>query len=69
MKGLVALLCEFYSGARPDTIAATEPAFLDHLGLVRDLSPTRRNGVAAVRRRIREIALAFSATADKPPSP
>jgi cysteine desulfuration protein SufE len=58
VKGLVHLLCEFYSGATPAEIVATEPAFLDALGLARDLSPTRRNGLAAVRARIRAIALA-----------
>ena len=58
VKGLIYLLCEAYSGAPPAEIVATEPAFLDELGLLRDLSPTRRNGLAAVRTRIREIALA-----------
>lgn len=56
VKGLVHLLCEAYTGAAPAEIAATEPAFLDQLELLRDLSPTRRNGLAAVRARIREIA-------------
>jgi len=56
VKGLVHLLCAAYSDALPAEIVATEPAFLDELGLLRDLSPTRRNGLAAVRTRIREIA-------------
>jgi cysteine desulfuration protein SufE len=58
VKGLIHLLCEAYSGGTPMEIVATEPAFLDELGLLRDLSPTRRNGLAAVRARIREIARA-----------
>jgi len=58
VKGLIHLLCESYSGATPAEIVATEPAFLDALGLLRDLSPTRRNGLAAVRTRIRELAVA-----------
>jgi len=61
VKGLVHLLCESYSGATPADIAATEPTFLDELGLLRDLSPTRRNGLAAVRARIRAIALSAAA--------
>lgn len=56
VKGLVHLMCEAYSGATPGEIFATEPAFLDQLELLRDLSPTRRNGLAAVRARIRELA-------------
>jgi cysteine desulfuration protein SufE len=58
VKGLIHLLCEAYSGATPAEIAATEPAFLDELELLRDLSPTRRNGMLAVRNRIRELARA-----------
>lgn len=64
VKGLVAFLCEFYSGAPAKSIICTEPAFLDELGLIRDLSPTRRNGLAAVRRRIRELAAAMAVSQD-----
>ena len=56
VKGLVHFLCEAYSGAEPAEIATTEPTFLDELGLLRDLSPTRRNGLTAVGARIRELA-------------
>jgi cysteine desulfuration protein SufE len=56
VKGLVHFLCEAYSGATPADIAKTEPTFLDELGLLRDLSPTRRNGLSAVGTRIRELA-------------
>jgi cysteine desulfuration protein SufE len=56
VKGLVVLLIEFYDGAELADIAATEPTFLEKLGLLRDLSPTRRNGLAAVRARIRAIS-------------
>jgi cysteine desulfuration protein SufE len=58
VKGLVHLLCEAYTGATPAEILATEPTFIDRLELLRDLSPTRRNGVAAVHARIRELARA-----------
>jgi len=56
VKGLVHLLCEAYSDATPAEITATLPAFLDTLDLLRDLSPTRRNGLLAVHARIRELA-------------
>ncbi|MFT3869279.1 MAG: SufE family protein [Nibricoccus sp.] len=56
VKGLVNLLCEAYTGATPAEILATEPTFIDQLELLRDLSPTRRNGVAAVHARIKTLA-------------
>jgi len=58
VKGLVGLLCELYDAAPPAEIVVVEPVFLDDLGLNRDLSPTRRNGLAAVRARIRQLARA-----------
>ncbi|AHF91006.1 SufE protein probably involved in Fe-S center assembly [Opitutaceae bacterium TAV1] len=56
VRGLVALLCEVYDGATPEDAAATEPDVLEQLGLLRDLTPTRRNGLAGARARIRELA-------------
>jgi cysteine desulfuration protein SufE len=57
VKGLVALLCELYDGALATEIISVEPALWDELGLSRQLSPTRLNGLASVRARIRELAL------------
>ena len=59
VKGLVAFLCEFFSDATPAEIAATNTDPLEALGLMRNLSPTRVNGLAAVRARIRELAQAM----------
>lgn len=56
VKGLVGLLVDTYAGAAPADVVATEPTVLSELGLLRDLSPTRQNGLAAVRRRIVELA-------------
>ena len=56
VRGLVRLLCELYDGALPADVVATEPTLLQDLDLLRDLSPTRKNGLNAVRSRIREIA-------------
>lgn len=62
VRGLLALLCDFYSGATPADVAATEPSLLDELGLTRSLSPTRLNGLRSVRAKIRDFALAQSRT-------
>ncbi|RFC44520.1 MAG: cysteine desulfuration protein SufE [Verrucomicrobia bacterium] len=56
VKGLVAFLCAFYSGATPAEIAASTTDAIESLGLLRNLSPTRVNGLTAVRARIRELA-------------
>ncbi len=56
VRGLLKLLCDFYSGATPAEVAATEPALLEELGLARNLSPTRLNGLRSVRAKIREFA-------------
>jgi cysteine desulfuration protein SufE len=60
VKGLVALLCELYDDTDPAEAAAVEPVLLEELRLTRNLSPTRRNGLAAVRARIRELAARHS---------
>ena len=56
VKGLVAFLCEYFSGATPTEIVANDTDPLEALGLMRNLSPTRINGLAAVRARIHELA-------------
>ncbi len=57
VRGLLLLLCGFYSGAAPADVAATEPTLLEELGLARNLSPTRLNGLRSVRAKIREFAV------------
>lgn len=57
VRGLVALVCELYSGAAPADILATEPALLEELGLLHTLSPTRLNGLRSVRACIRDFAV------------
>lgn len=56
VRGLLKLLCDFYSDATPAEVAATEPALLELLGLDRNLSPTRLNGLRSVRAKIRDFA-------------
>jgi cysteine desulfuration protein SufE len=56
VRGLLALLCEFYSGTTPAQIIATDTDPLESLELLQNLSPTRRNGLAAARSAIRSFA-------------
>ena len=56
VSGLVALLLRVYSGRSPAEIAATDPVFLKELGLLEALSTNRGNGIAAMARKVREVA-------------
>ena len=56
VSGLVALLLRVYSGRFPAEIAATGPDFLKQLGLIEALSTNRGNGIAAMARKLREVA-------------
>lgn len=56
VKGLVGLLCEVYEGGTPADVAATEPGLWEPLRFHKLLSPTRVNGLAAVRARIKAFA-------------
>lgn len=56
VSGLVALLLRVYSGRSPAEIMATDPVFLKDLGLLEALSTNRGNGIAAMARKVREVA-------------
>jgi cysteine desulfuration protein SufE len=56
VRGLVAFVADFFSDAPAAEIAACDLDPLEALGLAADLSPTRRNGLAAVRAAIRAFA-------------
>jgi len=58
VRGLLVLLCDLYSDATPAEIVATEPVLIEELGLARNLSPTRLNGLRSVRSAIRDFAAA-----------
>lgn len=60
VNGLVRLICDIYNGGSPADVASFEPTLLEDLDLIRDITPTRRNGLAAVRRRIREVAAQYA---------
>jgi cysteine desulfuration protein SufE len=57
VSGLIALLLRVYSGRAPEEIVATDPVFLKDLGLLEALSTNRGNGIAAMARKIRELAV------------
>ena len=54
--GLMGLLCEVYDGSTPDEAAAAVSEVLSLSGLDRTLSPTRLQGMAHARSRLRQIA-------------
>ncbi len=51
LPGIAALFCRVYSGSPPAEILATEPDFIERLGIDRHLTPTRARGL----RRLREM--------------
>lgn len=56
VRGLVVFVADFFSGASPAEIAASGVDPLAALDLLKNLSPTRRNGLTAVRTRILALA-------------
>lgn len=60
VSGLIHLALRVYSGRSAAEILATEPTYIQDIGLSRHLSPTRSNGVAAMLAFIRETAKAQS---------
>jgi cysteine desulfuration protein SufE len=56
VSGLIALLLRVYSGRAPEEILATDPVFLKDFGLLEALSTNRGNGIAAMARKVREVA-------------
>jgi cysteine desulfuration protein SufE len=61
VQGLIALLLRVYSGRGAAEILATEPRFIEAIGLKAHLSPTRSNGLAAMLARIRAVAAEVAA--------
>ena len=61
VKGLIALLVRVLDGQRPADVAAAELYFIDRIGLHDHLSPTRSNGLLAMIKRIKALAIAYQA--------
>jgi len=53
VSGLIALVLRVYSDRPATEIVATEPDFIQQIGLAKHLSPTRSNGLAAMLARIK----------------
>jgi cysteine desulfuration protein SufE len=57
-KGLAALLVYYYSGETAESVLKSKPTFLETLGIVQSLSPTRAGGVASLYVKMQKEALA-----------
>ena len=55
-KGIISLLIRVFEGQKPADILAADLYFIDAIGLKENLSPTRAGGLAAMVKRIRDIA-------------
>jgi cysteine desulfuration protein SufE len=56
VSGLIALVLRVYSNRPAQEILATEPQFIDTIGLAKHLSPTRSNGLAATLAKLKDYA-------------
>jgi cysteine desulfuration protein SufE len=56
-KGLISMLLRIYEGQPVAAIATSNLYFLDKIGLAQNLSPTRSNGLAAMAKKIKMIAM------------
>jgi cysteine desulfuration protein SufE len=56
VKGIAAMLCEFYSGHTPEEIVECDPTFFRQVGVTQHLTPNRRNSLSRLWDRIREFA-------------
>jgi cysteine desulfuration protein SufE len=59
VSGLIALVLRVYAGRSAAEIVATEPSFIDTIGLNRNLSITRKNGLSALIAKIKAHASAI----------
>lgn len=58
VSGLIALMLKVYSNRSAAAILASEPLFIDQIGLRKHLSATRNNGLGSLYQRIRAEAAA-----------
>jgi cysteine desulfuration protein SufE len=61
VKGLASLLIRVLSGHTPGDIVSKDLFFLDKIGMMQHLSPTRSNGLAAMAKQMKLHALAYKA--------
>jgi cysteine desulfuration protein SufE len=60
VSGLIALVLRVYSDRPAVEILATEPRFIEAIGLAKHLSPTRSNGLAAMLAKLKTYAAEMS---------
>ncbi len=65
-KGLIGLLISVMDQQAPEQILKSEINFIEKIGLNEHLSPTRSNGLAAMLKKMKMYALAYTANTDKP---
>lgn len=58
VSGLISLVLRVYSDRSSREIVATEPRFIEAIGLAKHLSPTRSNGLAAMLAKLKAYAAA-----------
>jgi cysteine desulfuration protein SufE len=58
VSGLIALVLRVYSDRSAAEIVATEPEYIQQIGLAKHLSPTRSNGLAAMLAKLKAYAAA-----------
>jgi len=58
-KGIVSLLIRVLSGREPKVIMESELYFIDRIGLRKNLSPTRSNGLLSMVKQMKLYALAY----------
>lgn len=56
VKGLITLLLRLYADRLPAEILASPPTVLEEIGLAKQLTPGRSNGLWAMNKRIQELA-------------
>lgn len=56
VRALVHLLCRCFANVSADEAINAEPTILEKLGVIQNLTPTRKNGLTAVRARIATLA-------------
>ena len=66
VKGIAALLCDLYTDADPAEAAVVEPRVWEACGFTKMLSPTRLNGLANMRLKIRAMANEFITSKPSP---
>jgi cysteine desulfuration protein SufE len=59
VSGLIALVLRVYSDRSAQEIVATQPTYIEKIGLAKHLSPTRSNGLAAMLVKLKEYAAAL----------